>query len=95
MLKRDHGDGEYIIKWHSNFLDKNISYKEELVAILDRGIQKLRIKEIQSLKVQWKYHPIEEDTWEIEREIRHVSSLVFEDTDTLFLLSFLFCLIFW
>lgn len=35
MLKRYHGDGDYVIKWDLVFLDKNISYEEDLVAILD------------------------------------------------------------
>lgn len=51
MLKRYHRDGEYIIKRDSIVINKDLQYEEESVAILDRHIRKLRIKEIGSLKV--------------------------------------------
>ena len=51
MLKRYHGDGNYIIRWDSVLLDENLSYKEEPVAILDREVRKLRSKENASIKV--------------------------------------------
>ena len=54
MLKRYHGDGNYIIRWDSVLLDENLSYEEEPVAILGREIRKLRSMEIASIKVQWK-----------------------------------------
>ena len=54
MLKRYHGDGNYIIRWDSVLLDENLSYEEEPVAILDREVRKLRSREIASIKVQWK-----------------------------------------
>ena len=53
MLKRYHGDGNYIIRWDSVLLDENLSYKEEPVVILDREVRKLRSREIASIKVQW------------------------------------------
>ncbi|KAK4715935.1 hypothetical protein R3W88_014273 [Solanum pinnatisectum] len=52
MLKKHHGDGDYIIKWDSLLLDKDLQYEEEPIAILDRDVQKLRKKEIKSVKVQ-------------------------------------------
>ena len=54
MLKRDHGDENYIIRWDSVLLYENLSYEEEPVAILDREVRKLRSREIVSIKVQWK-----------------------------------------
>ena len=62
MLKRYHGDGNYIIRWDSVLLDENLSYEEEPVAILRREVRKLRSKEIASIKVRWKNRPIEEST---------------------------------
>ncbi|WMV45458.1 hypothetical protein MTR67_038843 [Solanum verrucosum] len=64
MLKRYHGDGDYIKKWVSIVLDKVLQYEEELPAILDRDVRKLGTKEIKSVMVQWNHHPIEEATWE-------------------------------
>ena len=63
MLKRYHGDGNYIIHWVSVLLDENLSYEEELVAILDREVRKLRSREITSIRDQWKNRPVEEATW--------------------------------
>ena len=62
MLKRYHGDGNYIIRWDSVLLDENLSNEEEPVAILDREIRKLRSREIASIKVQWKNRLVEEAT---------------------------------
>ena len=51
MLKRYHGDGNYIIQWDSVLLDENLTYEEDPVAILDREVRKLRSREIASIKV--------------------------------------------
>ena len=70
MLKKYHGDGNYIIRWDSVLLDENLSYEEDPVAILGREVRKLRSKEIASIKVQWTNRPIEESTWEKEADMR-------------------------
>ena len=70
MLKRYHGDGNYIIRWDSVLLDENLTYEEEPVAILHREIRKLRLREIASIKVQWKNQPVEEATWEKEADMQ-------------------------
>ncbi|XP_049414771.1 uncharacterized protein LOC125877553 [Solanum stenotomum] len=62
MLKKYHGDKDYILKWDSVLLDKDLQYKEEPIAILDRDVRKLRTKEIKSVKVQWKHYPIKKAT---------------------------------
>ncbi|XP_015170717.1 uncharacterized protein [Solanum tuberosum] len=46
MLKKYHGDGDYIRKWNSVLLNKDLQYEEEPIAILDRDVRKLRTKEI-------------------------------------------------
>ncbi|WMV37243.1 hypothetical protein MTR67_030628 [Solanum verrucosum] len=51
-------------------LDKDLQYEEESIAILDRDVRKLRTKEIKSVQLQWKYRPLEEATWETERDMR-------------------------
>ena len=70
MLKKYHGDGNYIICWDSILLDENLSYEEESIAIQDREVRKLRSKEIASIKVQWKDRPVEESTWESEVDMK-------------------------
>ncbi|XP_069145486.1 uncharacterized protein [Solanum lycopersicum] len=66
MLKKYHGDGNFIIRWDSILLDDNLFYEEDPIVILDRKVRKLRSKEIASIKVQWKDRPVEESTWESE-----------------------------
>ena len=62
MLKRYHGDGNYIIRWDSVLLDKNFFHEEEPVTTLDTEVRKLRSRDIAFVKVQWKNRPVEEST---------------------------------
>ena len=62
ILKRYHSDGDYIIKWDSVLPDKDLQYEEELISILDSDVCKLRTREIDSVRVQWKNRPIKEAT---------------------------------
>ena len=82
MLKRYHGDGNYIIRWDSVLIDENLSYEEEPVAILDREVRKFRSREIASIKVQWKNRLVEEATWEKEAAMREIYPPLFTDSDT-------------
>lgn len=70
MLKRYHGDGDYIIKWDLILLDKDLAYEEEPMAIPNRVVQKLRMKEIHLVKVKWKHHLVKEATWKSRRTYR-------------------------
>ncbi|XP_069150251.1 uncharacterized protein [Solanum lycopersicum] len=83
MLKKYHGDGNYTIHRDSVLVDKNLSYEEEPIAILDREVRKSRSKEIASIKVQWKNHPIEESTWESEADMHGRYPHLFTDSCTL------------
>ncbi|XP_070011193.1 uncharacterized protein [Nicotiana sylvestris] len=49
MLRRYHGDPSHVLDFNSVQLDKDLSYVEEPVAILDRRIRKLRSKNIVSV----------------------------------------------
>ncbi|XP_070014988.1 uncharacterized protein [Nicotiana sylvestris] len=51
MLQRYHGDPSHVLEFSSVHLDKDLSYVEKLVVILDRQIRKLRSKNIASVKV--------------------------------------------
>ena len=83
MLKRYHGDGNYIIRWDSVLLDENLSYEEEHVAILYREVRKLRSREIASIKVKWKNRPVEQSTWEKEADMQERYPHLFTDSGTL------------
>ncbi|XP_060210650.1 uncharacterized protein LOC132637600 [Lycium barbarum] len=62
MQIKYHAYGTYIVLWDSILLDKNLTYEEEAIAILDRQVRKVRSKETTSVKVQWKDHPVEDAT---------------------------------
>ena len=83
MLKKYHGDGNYIIRWDLILFDEKLFYEEEPIAILDREVRKLRSKEIASIKVQWKNGPVEESTWESEADMQARYPYLFTDTSTL------------
>ncbi|XP_070029923.1 uncharacterized protein [Nicotiana sylvestris] len=62
MIRKYHSDPTHVLDFSSVQLDKDLSYVEEPVAILDRQVRKLRSKNIASVKVQWRGQPIEEAT---------------------------------
>ncbi|XP_060183020.1 uncharacterized protein LOC132612972 [Lycium barbarum] len=74
MLKKYHSNGSYVIRRDSMLLDQNLIFEKEPIAILDRQVQKLRSKEIASVKVQWRHRHIEEVTWETESDMRSLYS---------------------
>lgn len=59
-------------------VDKHLSYEEERVAIIDWQMQKLRNKDIASIKVIWNNHFREEATWEVEDVMRLKYPCMFE-----------------
>ncbi|XP_070054424.1 uncharacterized protein [Nicotiana tomentosiformis] len=52
--------------------------KEIPVIIIDRQVQKLRNKEIASVKVLWRNQQVEEATWEAEEEMKRKYPHLFE-----------------
>lgn len=63
-------DPSHVLQHQSVQLDKDLSYEEEHVVIIDRQVKKLRNKEIASVKVVWRNHAYEEATWELENAMR-------------------------
>ncbi|WMV09993.1 hypothetical protein MTR67_003378 [Solanum verrucosum] len=63
-------------------LDKDLQYEEEPIAVFYRDVHKLRTKEIKFVKVQWKHRPIEEATWETEKDMRDKYLQLFVDSGT-------------
>ena len=61
-------DGDYIIKWDSILIENNIQYEENSIAVLDPDVWRSWTKDIRSMKVKWKDHPVEEATREIKRD---------------------------
>ncbi|XP_055830940.1 uncharacterized protein LOC129899971 [Solanum dulcamara] len=87
MLKEYHGYGDYIIIWDSVLLDKELQYEKEPVVIPDFDVQKLRTKEINMVKVQWKYHSVEKATWKTEKYMRDKYPQLFDEYYYIFTLA--------
>ncbi|XP_070050748.1 uncharacterized protein [Nicotiana tomentosiformis] len=63
-------DSSHVLDFSSGNLDKDLTYDEDPVTILDRQARKLRSKNIASVKVQWRDQPFEEETWEDEHNMQ-------------------------
>ncbi|XP_070029279.1 uncharacterized protein [Nicotiana sylvestris] len=67
MLHKNIGDASHVLDFSTVQLDGDLTYDVELVAILERHVRKLRLKDIALMKVQWRGRPVEEATWETKR----------------------------
>ncbi|XP_070005429.1 uncharacterized protein [Nicotiana sylvestris] len=72
------GDPSAIVQIEAIEFNEELSYEEIPVAILDRQVQKLRNKEIASVKELWRNQQVEEATWEDEEEMRKKYPYLFE-----------------
>ncbi|XP_070045161.1 uncharacterized protein [Nicotiana tomentosiformis] len=78
MLKKVVGDSSAIVSVETIEVSKELSYEEIPVVILDRQVQKLRNKQIASVKVLWRNQQVEEATWEVENEMKEKYPHLFE-----------------
>ncbi|TYK04862.1 putative retrotransposon protein [Cucumis melo var. makuwa] len=70
MLRKYIPDPSHVLQEQPVELKEDLSYVEELVQILDRKEQVLRNKTIPLIKVLWRYHGVEEATWEPEDQMK-------------------------
>ena len=66
ILKKYTPDPSHVLEWKDLTLNKNVSYEEKPIRILDHKEQVLRKKIILLVKVLWQHHGVEEATWELE-----------------------------
>ena len=64
MLRRYHFDTLHILPIQDIQVQEDFTFDEEPKAILDREIRQLLLKQAPLVKVLWKYHGMEEATWE-------------------------------
>lgn len=69
MLKNDVGDYSLGIPKEDIGMKNLLSYEEVPIEILDRLVQKLRSKDIASIKVLWRNQRMEKDTRELKDNI--------------------------
>ncbi|XP_070042761.1 uncharacterized protein [Nicotiana tomentosiformis] len=78
MLKKVVGDPSLIVPVETIEVNEELTYEEIPVAITDRQVQKLRNKEIVSVKVLWRSQQVEEATREAEEEMKKKYPNLFE-----------------
>ena len=70
MLRKYVYDPTHIIRHEKLVLNKDVTYEEKLIKILERKVQQLRNRPIHVVKVLWNNCGVEQATWEPERVIR-------------------------
>ncbi|KAA0042955.1 pol protein [Cucumis melo var. makuwa] len=76
-------DPSHVVDYEPLKIDENLSYAEQPVEILARGIKMLRNKGIALVKVLWWNYKVEEATWEREDGMRARYPELFEDKSSL------------
>ncbi|KAK6164693.1 hypothetical protein DH2020_001557 [Rehmannia glutinosa] len=69
MLRKYVHNPSHIINYSGLEINRDLSYEEVPIAVLDRKTHKLRNKDINLVKVQWSHHGQKETTWEREDEM--------------------------
>ncbi|XP_070054228.1 uncharacterized protein [Nicotiana tomentosiformis] len=64
------GDPSRIVSVDDVQVTKQLSYEETPIAILDRQVQRLRTKDVASVKVLGRKNNVEEMTWEAEEDMK-------------------------
>ena len=70
MLKKYLGDPASTFPFEGLGVEEDLSYEEVPVEILERQIKRLRNKEVATVKVLWRNHLVEGDTWEAKHDMR-------------------------
>ena len=66
MLRKYIPDPSHVLQPQTIDISEDLTYEEYPVAIIDRQVCQLRIKEIPMVKVLWSNHTVEDCTWEME-----------------------------
>ncbi|XP_070058089.1 uncharacterized protein [Nicotiana tomentosiformis] len=70
MLRKCIVDPSIIVSVDDVQVTEQLSYEETPIAILDRQVQRLRTKDVASVKVLWRNNNVEEITWEAEEDMK-------------------------
>ena len=71
-------DYKHVIEYEPIHIEKDLTYEESPMQIIDRKEKVLRNKVISSVKVLWKNHDAEEATWELEEKMKKSFPHLFE-----------------
>ena len=84
MLRRYTPDAAYVVDWGEIEVDKDETFEEGPVCIMDSRNQILRLKTVRLVWVLWQHRGVEESTWEREDTMRATYPFLFRDEDTWF-----------
>ena len=70
ILKKYVSDPWHVIEYELLEFNKDETYQEKPIKIVDRELRQLRNKVIPLVKVIWNQHMDEDDTWETEEAMR-------------------------
>lgn len=79
MLHKCLGEPSHVIPLEDVGLAQNLSFEEVPVAILDRQVRKLRTRYIDSVKLLWRNQNIEENTREVETDMKAKYPYLFQE----------------
>ena len=78
MLRKCLADPNQVVELAPQLLEKDMSYAEHPIKVMDAQDRKLRNKTMRFLKVQWSRHSPEEATWELEEQLKKNFSSLFD-----------------
>ena len=78
QLRRYITDESHVLDYLELKLQPDLSYAEQLMAIMDRSVKTLKNQTITLVLVSWNRHSLEEATWEREDVIRDRYPQLFE-----------------
>ena len=82
MLRKYLHDESHILEPQTIEISRDLSFSEQPVAVIERGVRKLRSRWIPSVRVVWQHHKGQEATWEPEEIMRKLYPQLFDDTGT-------------
>ncbi|XP_060177889.1 uncharacterized protein LOC132607828 [Lycium barbarum] len=83
MLRLYKPDPSHVLTREEIEINEGLSYEEEPVQILDRQDRRLRTKDVAEVKVLWRYHNTEGETWEVEEDMKKRYPYLFLITDAM------------
>ena len=84
MLQRYTLDPAHVVDWGQIEIDKDGTFEEGLVCIVDSRDRVLRCKTVRLVGVLWQHCGVEESTWELEDMMRATYPFLFRDEGTWF-----------
>ena len=84
MLRRYTLGPTHVVDWGEIEVDKDGTFEEGLVCIMDSRDQVLRRKTVRLVRVLWQHRGVEESMWEHEDTMRATYPFLFKDEGTWF-----------